>query len=622
MTLSAGGPSLRFRLSSPEKFLLATLIPLGILTTFVIPLGAGHDEESQMARVWEMSALYFVPNEKLGTPGFPYPMLLREVSYRRQVLIRPVPPDFWSQFAGLPIDGKDYYYGPVETRIVYSPPLLLPQALVMRYLGRKFDLPFLDVYYATRLAGLLVYLVLAWLAVRLIPFGKWTMAILVVSPLALFQASTVTADAISNGLGVSFIGGCLAVCLRGDELRWRDLLALLLLVAALFLAKVNLIGLAVLPFVLLRPSNFRHRSGYFILAAGVLFLLVVEVGGWSLIAYPRVRTAMMEGADPVGQLRHILGGPLRFLALVGNDLWQNGLAYLRSWIAGYGYNYWTVPAPTFAFFLLAVLASLFVQSPSGAPSRQTRLALGATFGAAYLVTALAFYVAFSPTSAPAISGMHGRYLFATVVPLFLALVGISVGLRLPWSRLAAWGAALSLVFFIGGALLSYYVPCGTQVYQPGLCYQPYYKNWAPTEQSWPTVDETTELIQEILPECAGMTEVRVWMRASGADPGGATSFLLRDPSRDEDLVAITVPNADLPQDGWQTFRLAPQPESEGHLYLLRIHGQGPGGRVAYTAVPENPSVKLFVDGVESDVDLFFQYGCLTGLGAIVPPTLR
>jgi len=605
-------PSVRFHLSAPEKLLLATLLPLGLVAVFVVPLGAGHDEESQMARVWEMSAWHFLPNEKLGTPEFPYPMLLREVSYRRQVLIRPVPPDFWSEYADLPIDGKDYYYGPVETRIVYSPPLLLPQALVMRYLGRRFDLPFLQVYYATRLAGLLAYAFLAWAAVRLIPFGKWTMAVVAASPLALFQASTVSADAISNGFGALFIGGSLAIGLRSD-LRLRDVIGLWLLFAALFAAKANLAGLAVLPLLLLRPSSFRRRSDYILLVAGAAALLMVEVVGWSWIAYPRVRTAMMEGADPLAQGLHILANPLGWIGLVAQDLLRNGPAYLRGWIAGYGYNYWSVPSATYLFFLLALGASLIDRNTAALLSRRTRWTLVATFTVAYLVTALAFYVAFSPAGAATVSGMHGRYLFAPLIPLALSLAGIGTGAT-TWNRVAGASCALGLTTFVAGAALSYHVPCGTQIYQPGLCYQPYYKNWAPEERLSPPLTETTRLVQEIVPECRDMTQVRVWIVAAESPPSSAVAFVLRDPTKDLNLVDATIPVPDLPRSGWMAFDFPPQRESAGRLYFLQVAGRGATDvRVGYTSAPENPTVKLFEGDAESELDMFYQYGCLTGL---------
>src|SRR3989304_4497694 len=121
------------RLSAPEVFLIVTLLVLGIIVCFMLPIGGGFDEETHLARIWEMSAFVFVPNQGLGRE-MPLPTIFREISYRREVLVRAIDPEFLSKYAEMPIDGLDFTYGHIETRSVYSPPLLLPQALVMRYL--------------------------------------------------------------------------------------------------------------------------------------------------------------------------------------------------------------------------------------------------------------------------------------------------------------------------------------------------------------------------------------------------------------------------------------------------------------------------------------------------------
>ena len=159
------------RLSSPEKFVILVLFVLGPVGCLATPLSAGYDEETHFVRAWEMAHLYFIPNEQLGAK-LPFPALYWELSYRRQPIVDAVEPGFWARYGALPIDAYDYVYANVETRSVYSPVLLLPQAFVLRYLGLSLRLPALPVYYACRLVGLLSYILLSWLAVRFIPYGK------------------------------------------------------------------------------------------------------------------------------------------------------------------------------------------------------------------------------------------------------------------------------------------------------------------------------------------------------------------------------------------------------------------------------------------------------------------
>jgi uncharacterized membrane protein len=148
------------KFTAPEIFVILVLLNLGVVSSLAVPLSAGYDEETHFIRAWEMAHLYFIPNEQLGST-LPFPAIYWELSYRRQTIVQAVEPGFWSKYSGLSIDSHDYMYANVETRSVYSPALMLPQALALRFLGLALRLPALPVYYAVRFIGLLSYLLQA-----------------------------------------------------------------------------------------------------------------------------------------------------------------------------------------------------------------------------------------------------------------------------------------------------------------------------------------------------------------------------------------------------------------------------------------------------------------------------
>jgi len=615
---------LKGKLSAPEVFLIVTLLVLGIIVCFMLPIGGGFDEETHLARIWEMSAFVFVPNQGLGRE-MPLPTIFREISYRREVLVRAIDPEFLSKYAEMPIDGLDFTYGRIETRSVYSPPLLLPQALVMRYLGRYpmergIDLPALVPLYACRLAGLFSYILLAWLAVRMIPFGKWTLAILAVTPTALLQAATIGADAISNGIGLLFIGGSLALCSR-EEIRWKEWGMLVLLYMLLFFAKVNLVPLALLPFLLLSPSRFQTRWQYVLLFAAVAGLFLVETVGWSLIAYPAY-VAAPEGANAAAQLRHILAQPLLFTQLVFRDFFiVHGREYFLEWVAIYGFGYWPVPAATYVFYVLGIVLALFVVNEERRLTVTERAGLFVVFLLACLMTVTSLYLSFSPVASASIGGVQGRYFIPVTPLLFLSIGGLTLARK--WQVTALPVAActgIALLLYTAGLILSYHVPCGSTYYRLDLCYQPVYKNWAPDDRYSSPVSQEMTLTQEIVPECNGMTELRVWVNATGADPSSSTRFTLYDPHLDLTLADNSVLASRLPAGGWYSFDFDPEWESSGRLYILTIQSENPDGEhgvnISYSLRPEYTSGKLFENQEPVSHDIIFQYGCLTGLQKI------
>ena len=614
-------------IAAPERFLLVMVLVFGGIACLSIPLSAGYDEETHFVRAWEMAHLYFIPNQQLGAK-LPFPALYWELSYRRQPIVEAVEPGLWSRYGSLRMDAHDYIYSNVVTRSVYSPVLLLPQAFVLRYLGLSLQLPALVVYYACRVAGLLSYLVLCWAALRSIPFGKWLLVVLMVSPMALFQASSISADTISNGIGFLFLGASLGIAAKG-KLSWKHWWLLLALIALLFTAKVNLSFLVLLPFLLIRPSRFEMKYGYLLLAAAAVLLFVVEVAGWNVVAYSHF-TRMLEGASPADQMKYIFSAPLTFTGILFRDLWTNGAAYLQGWMGVYGYNYWPVPGLTYLLYALAVIAAWIVSNRDAVTEgpdsliaqRWTRIVLIGLSIAGVLLTIVSLYVAFTPVGSQFVAGVQGRY-FTPVLPLLLlGLLGIwprrRDAVEFPERRvsaaLAAWLSAGALLLYTGGLLLSYHVPCGSEYYQAGLCYQPEYKNWAPGAASSPPVTPAMTLTQEIVPACNGMQQVLVWVNSPGSDASGTTVFTLRDPRQSTDLMQQTFQNADLPEGGWVRLNFPPQDSSQDNLYLLTIGGSSPGGMQAgYSLKPEYLKGKLSENGKPVSQDILFQYGCLAGL---------
>ncbi len=637
------------------------LLASGLVACFATPISAGYDEETHFIRAWEMAHLYFIPNEQLGSK-LPFPAIYWELSYRRQPIVQPVAPGLWSTYGGLRMDAHDYVYANVETRSVYSPALLLPQALALRYLGLSLQLPALAVYYACRIAGLLAYLILGWLAVRLIPYGKWLLAVLIVAPMAVFQASTISADTISNGIGFLFVGASLAISVRRGrdvkalslrratapqrgypdgptggssqrdrrrDIGWKLWAVVLGLLALLFLAKVNLIFLAFLPFLLISPARFKMKHGYALLALAALLLFLGEVGGWNVLAYSKF-TRALEGANPGQQLFFILSNPLLFARIIAQDIWANTPSYMRGWIGVYGYDYWPVPGLTYLLYLLAVIACLRQNPRLPQPDKRSRIFLASLFAFGSLLTIASLYVAFTPVGSLVVAGVQGRY-FTVVMPLlFLALLEFPVpGVKTavtpqesladanPGARYPVLAVALvssALVLYSGGLLLSYHVSCGSEYYRMDLCYQPQYKNWAPKSVSSPAISPSLTLTQEIVPACNDMTVLRVWVNDRGADPVGTTTLSLRAPTMEHDLVDSVIRNADLPQGGWLTVRFSPQGQSANQLYLLRVVGSSPNGpRLGYSEKAEYLAGKLFENRSPMAQDLLFQYGCVAGL---------
>jgi uncharacterized membrane protein len=606
--------------SRVEIYTFLFLLVFGVPMTILIPPGAGYDEEDHLVRVWELSAFSWIPGE-MSPQEMKYPTVFRDFSYRQQGSAGVIDSEFWQSYGREALYGRGSVRRELDTKSVYSPVLLLPQAITMRLMGRSADLPALVVFYLCRLAGWLSYLALVWLAIRLMPRGKWILLVLAASPMALFQAGTITPDTISNGIGFLFIAGCLRAT-EFEKIGWREFGQLNILIFLLFLAKLNLLPLILLPCLLLPPSKFAQKRIYIALLIASVILLSVEVAGWNWIASRNFGSLLLQEANPGAQLLYVVGRPFTFLQTVMKDFTANGLVYVQSWINGYGYYYWTPPRIVSIFFLLSLAGVLFTDSisqPTGA--ERFRMVMILVFVAGYLATIVSLYLSFTPLAADHILGVQGRYFIPLALPLFL-VVASALPQRMtvpsPKGALALLTTTLSLnllaIFF------SFHVPCGSTFYQTGLCYRPLFRDFPSEVRLSTPVSSGTSLTQEMQITCNGFAELRILLPSSTIAKKGTTRFVLKNPSSEGPLLDTSLPNEQIHAETWYPVRFEPDWNSAGKRYILEILGMTTspqqGLQFLYTPQSEFDLGKLYENGQLLEEDLVMQYGCVTGLRKI------
>ena len=605
--------------SKAEIFLILALLIFGVPMILSIPPGAGYDEEDHLVRVWEMAAFSFIPGQ-IPAQEMRYQKIFRDFAYRQRTS-GIIGSDFRQRYSGASLYQYGYVSREIDTKSIYSPALLLPQAIAMRYLGRLETLPALTIFHVCRFASLLSYLVLVCLSLRLMPFGKWILLVLAISPMALFQATTVSPDAISNGLGFLFIAGCLWLT-EFKEISWRECGGLILLVFLLFLAKPNLAPLVLLPFLLIPPARFAKNGMYPFLLAMTVILFIIEVAGWNIVASLNLDPVLANEANPAAQLRYILGAPFTFLQTVIKDFVINGLVYFQGWINGYGYYYWTPPQLASFFFLLSLGSVILIDSAPRQVNKNFRIAFILTFLSGYFATILSLYVTFTPVGADEVLGVQGRYFIPLVLPLVLALPGLlSIKKETLLSHNWIIGfLSIALSLNILGIKLAFYVACGTTYYQTGLCYQPLYRDFSPETHLSEPISNEVLITQEVQVACNGLAELRVLLTPSISENNETTQFIFQDASKDQKLLDGSVTNDLIVSETWHRLSFDPDWDSAGKRYILKIlspnTSAGHGLRLLYSPQPQFELGGLYENGQLMQDHIVLQYGCIAGLRKI------
>jgi hypothetical protein len=346
---------------------------------------------------------------------------------------------------GMPLDPERWRFKPVSNAIVtiaYPPVPYLPQAVGIA-LGRMFEAPPIFLFYLGRLANAVAALLLCGMAIRLVPFGKWPLLLLMLTPVSCFLRSSVSADAVTLGLVFANFSAGLGIATAQAPpapklARFYVATAILLVLckyAYFWVPLVILLGLRRVP--------ARNLLGPLALAgfAGLLLL-----GAW--YAWVRdIANPIAPGSDPRRQLLVIVADPFGHVALLAEHFTRWWIAYYRGLVGTLGWVDTPLPG-WFVHLYWLVVGGLTLTHESPHFDRFQRLALIGVAILGYLTVVNTLFVTM-PMAAQEMRGMQARYLIPAAPFLVFAVLGAR-----PVRAYAAYAPALCCALVVVSLLVT------------------------------------------------------------------------------------------------------------------------------------------------------------------------
>jgi uncharacterized membrane protein len=351
---------------------------------------------------------------------------------------------------------------------VYPPVPYIPSAIGIR-IGRTFGTSAWVLILLARLAELAVFIALLAVAIRRLPTRSWILAVIALMPVVLYQAATVSADAITNALALLVIAEAFALTAQPvDQVPRGMLIETIVATIGLALCKQPyLLAAALLVF----PA-WRHRRqigialGATVVAGGAVALAWTRWANDKYLA-PNFLPPSLGGhpnyannnVQPSEQLAYLRGHPFAFTGAVWRMVTDHGIKIVHDLTSQV--SYWHAPGWIAVLVGAGVIAAVLIDAgplPGGPAMRA--LALAIAFAAVVASLFLA-YVGWNALHAPRIDGYQGRYLVVMLSLVALVLIpdrGVRplstlervrarVGSRTGW--LAGWSALMLLAVEIG-----------------------------------------------------------------------------------------------------------------------------------------------------------------------------
>lgn len=415
---------MRKLLSRADHLFLLLAIPFSIGFSLLIPPFGGGDEQHHYHRTAEIAYAHLLSRKT------PVPAGIVEFRQRAYTLYFATHPDGYSRLEyqrlaaiSLSADRTDTLRVNIFT--VHHPLNYLAQSIAFRVAAELGARP-LVLLYVARIAGMLVGILLVWLAIRVMPAQQYAMAAIALLPTAVTSHSTLNADAVTDGIALLFIALAVRAIVRKTPMTGRETGALALTAIGIACCKGAYIPLALLTLAIPRDrfSSGRHRAAA--LAACVLPAVIGGLG-WMLTVkqylFTGIQHTTLAGQPaPDRQLAFILHDPGGYLRVLHHTLFETPFlsTAARGLFGEFSHGNLHFPEWAYAMIGTAFVATILLDQTAdgvtyGRPARAISFGvfLACFFGAITLL-----YLQWCSVRAPVISGFQGRYL-TPVLPLLV-----------------------------------------------------------------------------------------------------------------------------------------------------------------------------------------------------------
>lgn len=416
----------KFRDINPQIVFLIIGLIYGIGFVLVTPAFQVPDEYEHFYRALYVSEGHVIP-EKLGNVSGVY------VPESVKITSDTVNEEWYSfikdrknktdlvPLLDLPFNSKNMVFEDISriAVITYSPVPYLISAFAID-IGKLFNLSPLALMYIGRLANLLAWIFLTYLAIRITPIHKWVFLMLALLPMTLFEAASLSADSFLLGLSFLIIAVLFKFAFDDSKKKIgiKDIYILFILLLLIALAKSNYFLLLFLIF-LIPNEKFGTRKKMF-LVTGFLFLAIgTVVGIWYLLT-KGLYVPIVPQVSISGQLAYILGDPFRFPYILINTFIDRGTSYQFLFVG----NFWLdVPLPIWwlGFYLVTMIPVALLDKNKINITRNQKLISAAIFIFNFIAACAIVYISWTPVGQNVIDGIQGRY-FIPILPLLFLLL--------------------------------------------------------------------------------------------------------------------------------------------------------------------------------------------------------
>lgn len=407
-----------------EKLFVSFAVVVGLIYVFVIPMYRGHDEHAHFFKAYEISTGVFNTPVIEGKSLTEVPVsvfdVLHEDYNKEERYINKTYYDDIIRSRHIKIDKENNCYVGGEYMAVYSPIPYIPQALTIKIVS-LFTKNLLVIFYMTRIVNLLVSILLLYLAIKIIPFGKKIIFFILIIPTTMSQISSVSPDALTITSSILFIAYLLKLLNSKDKVKTKDIIVLSGISVILGLCKIVYIPLVLLTLLIPKDKYEKKRDRILMYVFTIGLPIIINLL-WLSVASKHL--ALIDNNKSDVQKMNILLHPLEYLRICIFTLYRDFDLYIMQLFGGYMEHVEAVNVGWVNVIALIILFTLIVLFDNDVKEKLNKASKITISIILFIICGLIFtsiYMQWSSLKYYYINGIQGRYFIELLLPFMIVL---------------------------------------------------------------------------------------------------------------------------------------------------------------------------------------------------------
>lgn len=405
-----------------EKIFLNVAIPIGILfMVFMIP---GHvpDETTHFIKAYDVSMGHILtPIDENGDSAITVPKGLAEYNHTNlrnyQDLVN---------FAKEKTDYND------TEKIVSTAQgnffIMYIFSAIGFFIARILNIGIIYGILLGKMFNFIFFLIMGYLAIKKIPFGKIVFTAYTIMPMNLQQVTSISADAFINSILLYYVAYSIYMIFKKEKITKKEIAIYIVFTAIAGIVKMVYILIAGVGFLIVKRKDMTNKNKI------LTIVLTIVLGGIFTIGtlvfstrYTSTTDATIKyqeefNVDSGKQINEMIHNPKHAIKAFTNDWYDMGKHYIYMSIGSeLGWLEIKTSETVITLYLIVLIIAVLSEKNENEFNWKNKIWLALITAGVIILVEIAMYTGFTPIGAEFIGGIQGRYYIPVYILLLLCL---------------------------------------------------------------------------------------------------------------------------------------------------------------------------------------------------------